>query len=298
MNFQQCRYVQTIAETGSFSQAAKKLYLTQPNLSASIRDLEEELGVLLFERSNTGAKLTDDGHDFLKYAKRILGELDLLEGRYRKEFKKSFTVASHHYDFLSLPMARIAEQFKDNYQEFQLIETTTRKILKSVENFESDLGIIYIDEDNAHILERSFQHMDLTFTPLGEFQTKIFLGRQHPLASKKSLKLNDLDGYPQVRFRQESSGIHFDEDPLEVLPDQQVIYSNDRGSVMNLLCASEAYASGLGIVNSFIKDQIVLLPLKDSPLHTLGFVTNNKQKQAPIIQAYIEEIRTSLLGHH
>ena len=298
MNFQQCRYVQTIAETGSFSQAAKKLYLTQPNLSASIRDLEEELGVLLFERSNTGAKLTDDGHDFLKYAKRILGELDLLEGRYRKEFKKSFTVASHHYDFLSLPMARIAEQFKDNYQEFQLIETTTRKILKSVENFESDLGIIYIDEDNAHILERSFQHMDLTFTPLGEFQTKIFLGRQHPLASKKSLKLKDLDGYPQVRFRQESSGIHFDEDPLEVLPDQQVIYSNDRGSVMNLLCASHAYASGLGIVNSFIKDQIVLLPLKDSPLHTLGFVTNNKQKQAPIIQAYIDEIRTSLLGHH
>ena len=81
MNFQQCRYVQTIAETGSFSKAAKKLFLTQPNLSASIRDLEEELGVQLFERSNTGAKLTDDGHDFLKYAKRILGELDLLEGR-------------------------------------------------------------------------------------------------------------------------------------------------------------------------------------------------------------------------
>ena len=89
MNFQQCRYVHTISETGSFSKAAKKLFLTQPNLSASIRDLEEELGVLLFERSNTGAKLTDDGHDFLKYAKRILRELDLLKGRYHKSFKKS-----------------------------------------------------------------------------------------------------------------------------------------------------------------------------------------------------------------
>ena len=79
MNFQQCRYVQTIAETGSFSKAAKKLFLTQPNLSASIRDLEEELGVQLFERSNTGAKLTDDGHDFLKYAKRILGVIMEIE---------------------------------------------------------------------------------------------------------------------------------------------------------------------------------------------------------------------------
>ena len=114
----------------------------------------------------------------------------------------------------------------------------------------------------------------------------------------ESLNLKDLEGYPQVRFRQESSGIHFDEDPLEVLPDQQVIYSNDRGSVMNLLCASDSYASGLGIVNSFIKDQIVLLPLKDSPKHTLGFVTNNKQKQSTIIQAFIEEIRDSLLPHH
>lgn len=272
--------------------------MTQPNLSASIRDLEEELGVLLFERSNTGAKLTDDGHDFLKYAKRILRELDLLKGRYHKSFKKSFTIASHHYDFLSLPMAHIAKRFRSDYQEFQLIETTTRKILKSVESFESDLGIIYLNEDNVHILERSFKHMDLTFTPLGDFKTKIFLGRQHPLAKKKSLNLKDLEGYPQVRFRQESSGIHLTEDPLEVLPDQQVIYSNDRGSVMNLLCSSDSYASGLGIVNSFIKDQIVLIPLKDSTKHTLGFVTNNKQKQSTIIQAFIEEIRGSLLPHH
>ena len=90
-------------------------------------------------------------------------------------------------------MAHIAQRFRSDYQEFQLIETTTRKILKSVESFESDLGIIYLDEDNAHILERSFQHMDLTFTPLGEFETKIFLGRQHPLAHKKSLNLKDLE---------------------------------------------------------------------------------------------------------
>ena len=277
----------------------KNSFLTQPNLSASIRDLEEELGVQLFERSNTGAKLTDDGHDFLKYAKRILGELDLLEGSHTVNHSRNHsllpvtTTISYHFQWLTLPNV-----FVVIIKNFKLIETTTRKILKSVESFESDLGIIYLDEDNDHILERSFQHMDLTFTPLGEFETKIFLGRQHPLAHKKSLNLKDLEGYPQVRFRQESSGIHFDEDPLEVLPDQQVIYSNDRGSVMNLLCASDSYASGLGIVNSFIKDQIVLLPLKNSPKHTLGFVTNNKQKQSAIIQAFIEEIQDSLLPHH
>ena len=80
MNFQQCRYVEVVARVGSFSQAAKELYMTQPNLSCSIKDLENELGVQLFTRSNTGARLTEDGHDFLKYAKRIIGELDLLRG--------------------------------------------------------------------------------------------------------------------------------------------------------------------------------------------------------------------------
>ena len=132
MNFQQCRYVQTIAETGSFSKAAKKLFLTQPNLSASIRDLEEELGVQLFERSNIGAKLTDDGHDFLKYAKRILGELDLLEGRYRKSFKKSFTVASHHYDFLSLPMAHIPNVFVVIIKNFNWLKQQLGRFSKAL----------------------------------------------------------------------------------------------------------------------------------------------------------------------
>lgn len=129
MNFQQCRYVEVVARVGSFSQAAKELYMTQPNLSCSIKDLETELGVQLFTRSNTGTRLTEDGHDFLKYAKRIIGELDLLQQRYHDQFKKSFTVASHHYDFLSIPLAKVAQEFKQDYQEFQTIETSTKKSL-------------------------------------------------------------------------------------------------------------------------------------------------------------------------
>ena len=294
MNFQQCRYAQAIAEMGSFSQAAKKLFVTQPNLSASIKDLEEELGVQLFVRSNTGARLTDDGNDFVKYAKRIIGELDLLESRYQHNFRKSFTVASHHYDFLSLPLTQVVQSFQADYQEFQLIETTTKKILESVDNFESDIGIIYLDSNNRHILEKSLANQDLSFTSLGEFPTQVFLRRGHPLADRQVLTQADLEGYPQVRCRQEKSGLHFDEDTLEVLDNQTIMYSNDRGTVMNLLTASDAYASGLGIVNGFIKEQIVLIPLADSPVHTLGYVTNNKRKNTPIMEAFIARVKESL----
>lgn len=294
MNFQQCRYVEVVARVGSFSQAAKELYMTQPNLSCSIKDLENELGVQLFTRSNTGARLTEDGHDFLKYAKRIIGELDLLQQRYHDEFKKSFTVASHHYDFLSMPLAKVAQKFKQDYQEFQTIETTTKKILDSVASFESDLGIIYLDDENEHILTSALQYHDLEFTSLGEFPTRVFLRRDHPLAHKSVISETDLKGYNQIRFRQEHSGLNFDEDALDIHDQQRILYSNDRGTVMNLLCATDAYASGLGIVNSFVKDQIVLIPLQNSPKHTLGYVTNRKKKLSDIGASFINEIKLSL----
>lgn len=294
MNFQQCRYVEVVARVGSFSQAAKELYMTQPNLSCSIKDLENELGVQLFTRSNTGARLTEDSHDFLKYAKRIIGELDLLQQRYHDEFKKSFTVASHHYDFLSIPLAKVAQEFKQDYQEFQTIETTTKKILDSVASFEADLGIIYLDDENEHILTSALQYHDLEFTSLGEFPTRVFLRRDHPLAHKSVISETDLKGYNQIRFRQEQSGLNFDEDALDIHDQQRILYSNDRGTVMNLLCATDAYASGLGIVNSFVKDQIVLIPLQNSPKHTLGYVTNRKKKLSDIGASFINEIKLSL----
>ena len=294
MNFQQCRYVEVVARVGSFSQAAKELYMTQPNLSCSIKDLENELGVQLFTRSNAGARLTEDGHDFLKYAKRIIGELDLLQQRYHDEFKKSFTVASHHYDFLSMPLAKVAQEFKQDYQEFQTIETTTKKILDSVASFEADLGIIYLDDENEHILTSALQYHDLEFTSLGEFPTRVFLRRDHPLAHKSVISETDLKGYNQIRFRQEHSGLNFDEDALDIHDQQRILYSNDRGTVMNLLCATDAYASGLGIVNSFVKDQIVLIPLQNSPKHTLGYVTNRKKKLSDIGASFINEIKLSL----
>ena len=257
MNFQQCRYVEVVARVGSFSQAAKELYMTQPNLSCSIKDLENELGVQLFTRSNTGTRLTEDGHDFLKYAKRIIGELDLLQQRYHDQFKKSFTVASHHYDFLSIPLAKVAQEFKHDYQEFQTIETSTKKILDSVASFEADVGIIYLDDENKHILKSALEHHELEFTSLGDFPTRIFLRRDHPLAHKSVISETDLKGYNQIRFRQEQSGLNFDEDALDIHNQQRI-------------------------------------PLKNSPKHTLGYVTNKKKKLAPISQFFINEIKLSL----
>ena len=296
MNIQQCRYVVTIAKAGSFSEAAKQLFVTQPSLSSAIKDLEIELGVRIFLRSKSGVRLTEEGSDFLVYANRILDQVNLLEKRYRTNFKKDFTITTQRYDFLSQPFLEVIEQFKDDYQNFHLVETTTQKNLESVRDFKSELGILYIDEGNRRVLERYFQQEGLQFEPLGDFQTQIFLRQDHPLATKNEITRQDLWDYPQVRFSQEEqSAPDFNEDPIEAYESQPVIYTNDRGTLMNLLCESDAYASGLGIVDGFINQHIVLKPLVDATTHTLGIVTNSKRALTPIAKLFMEKVKMTLL---
>lgn len=295
MNIQQCKYVVLIAKVGSFSKAAKQLYVTQPSLSNAVKSLESELGVTLFLRSKAGISLTDEGRDFLVFANQILDQVSLLENRYQQDFKKRFTVTTQHYDFLSTPFVEVMNQFQDHYQNFHLIETTTQKIISSVQDFESDLGVLYLDENNQKVLNRYFQQEDLHFEPLGKYKTQIFLRRDHPLSHEKLIHMKDLQDYPQVRFTQEDhNSSYFSEDPLEVLADQPVIYTNDKGTLTNLLCGSDAYASGLGIIDSFVKDHLVLIPLANATSHTLGILWNKNRKQSPISKSFVANVKETL----
>lgn len=295
MNLQQYRYVQTIAKVGSFSQAAKELFVTQPSLSSSIKEVESELDVQLFHRSKSGVCLTEAGSDFLIYAKRILAQVEDMEKHFLLETKRSFSVISQHYDFLYEPFMAVTKEFQSACQNFSLIETTTRTILESIRDFESELGILYLNPQNKRLLERYFSQESLNFEVLGNFSTHIYLGRHHPLAAKKVITKDDLACYPQVRFVQEDSGAaHLDEDPLDTSKKQPTYYTSDRGTLMNLLAASDAYASGLGIIKGLSKNQIVLRPLKAADIHSLVVITNKMRKQTEMGTFFLDELKKSL----
>ncbi|MDU5333329.1 LysR family transcriptional regulator [Enterococcus sp.] len=295
MNLQQYRYVQTIAKVGSFSQAAKELFVTQPSLSSSIKEVESELNVQLFHRSKSGVCLTEAGSDFLIYAKRILAQVEDMEKHFLLGTKRSFSVISQHYDFLYEPFMAVTEEFQSVCQNFSLIETTTKTILESIRDFESELGILYLNPQNKRLLERYFSQESLNFEVLGNFSTHIYLGRHHPLAAKQVVTKDDLACYPQVRFVQEDSGAaHLDEDPLDTSKEQSTYYTSDRGTLMNLLAASDAYASGLGIIKGLTKNQIVLRPLKAADVHSLVVITNKMRKQTEMGEFFLRELKNTL----
>lgn len=293
MNIQQMKYVVAIANNGSFREAAKKLFITQPSLSNGIRELEEKLGVTLFIRTNKGASLTEEGLEFLEYAEKILTQIELMESRYQEvTTNERFSVSSQHYDFLGEVMAKVIGKFKEQYKNFRLFETTTLKVIEDVKSFHSELGVIYLNEQNQVGILRHLEQANLSYEVIGYFETHIFLGKNHPLAKKESIELEELCCYPQVRFTQEGSNFsYFSEDLIENQEQETVIYTNDRGTLMNLLVETNAYASGSGLVTGYTKKEIVLVPLAKSSRNKICILTQKKRLISEIGQYFIEELK-------
>ena len=296
MNVKQMKYVVAVADKGSFREAAKKLYITQPSLSNGIKELEDELGVLLFTRTNKGAVLTEEGIAFLEHAEKILTQLSMLEHRYQHQQKETrFSVSSQHYDFLGGVLGKTIQKFGSQYKEFRLFETTTIKVIEDVKSYNSELGILYLNSSNRAGIKRHLSGTNLVYEVIGDFATHIFLGNQHPLAHKQSLTLEQLSPFPQVRFIQEGSEFsYFSEDLVENNDQDTVISVSDRGTLMNILAETNAYASGSGIITGFTKKEIKLIPLTGSEDNKICIIYQKNQQKSPILSYFINELKGML----
>ncbi|EOT45799.1 MULTISPECIES: LysR family transcriptional regulator [Enterococcus] len=289
MNIQQMRYVVAIANNGSFREAAKKLYISQPSLSHAIKELENEIGVSLFERTNHGAFLTTTGKDFLQYAQQVLSQVNLLETRFLSPEKRAhhFSIASQHYDFLSHVVSRLIKEFPE-YTNFRIYENTTMNIIQEVEHFRSELGILYFNDRNRRALVRIIESGDLCYETLGTFQTHIFLSENHPLSQKKTLTVADLEPYPQVRFTQEENHYtYFSEDILDFFDANQVIHTTDRATLVGILNETQAYGSGSGLVKYPEHQRIVLIPLENEDQNELVLIKKKNHQFSELAQQFL-----------
>lgn len=300
MNIQQMRYVTAIANNGSFREAAKKLYVSQPSLSHAIKELEQELNVQLFERTSQGAYLTKEGSDFFQYAQQILSQVELLENRYatKSDHTKHFSIASQHYDFLSIILSEMIQDFPE-CESFRIYENTTLSVIKDVEEYRSELGILYLNASNKVALERMFKASELTYEVLHEFQTHIFLGENHPLATKAEITLDDLIPYPQIRFSQESAHYtYFSEDLLDFPEVVQVIHASDRATLTGILTRTNAYGSGSGLVEDGPSQGILLIPLANAPKSQLIAIRQKDRVLSDMAESFLSRLKDYLQHFH
>lgn len=284
MNIQQLRYVVAIANSGTFREAAEKMYVSQPSLSISVRDLEKELGFKIFRRTSSGTFLTRRGMEFYEKSQELVKGFDIFQNQYAnpEEEKDEFSVASQHYDFLPPTITAFSERYPD-YKNFRIFESTTVQILDEVAQGHSEIGIIYLNNQNKKGIMQRVEKLGLEVIELIPFHTHIYLREGHPLAQKEELVMEDLADLPTVRFTQEKDEyLYYSENFVDTSASSQMFNVTDRATLNGILERTDAYATGYGFLDSDSVNGITVIRLKDNLDNRMVYV---KREEVELSQA-------------
>ena len=284
MNIQQLRYVVAIANSGTFREAAEKMYVSQPSLSISVRDLEKELGFKIFRRTSSGTFLTRRGMEFYEKAQELVKGFDIFQNQYAnpEEEKDEFSIASQHYDFLPPTITAFSESYPD-YKNFRIFESTTVQILDEVAQGHSEIGIIYLNNQNKKGIMQRVEKLGLEVIELIPFHTHIYLREGHPLAQKEKLVMEDLADLPTVRFTQEKDEyLYYSENFVDTSASSQMFNVTDRATLNGILERTDAYATGSGFLDSDSVNGITVIRLKDNLDNRMVYV---KREEVELSQA-------------
>ncbi|BAV80118.1 MULTISPECIES: LysR family transcriptional regulator [Streptococcus] len=284
MNIQQLRYVVAIANSGTFREAAEKMYVSQPSLSISVRDLEKELGFKIFRRTSSGTFLTRRGMEFYEKAQELVKGFDVFQNQYAnpEEEKDEFSIASQHYDFLPPTITAFSERYPD-YKNFRIFESTTVQILDEVAQGHSEIGIIYLNNQNQKGILQRVEKLGLEVIDLIPFHTHIYLREGHPLAEKEELVMEDLADLPTVRFTQEKDEyLYYSENFVDTSASSQMFNVTDRATLNGILERTDAYATGSGFLDSDSVNGITVIRLKDNLDNRMVYV---KREEVELSQA-------------
>ncbi len=295
MTLQQLKYVIQIAQSGSINLAAQKLYISQPSLSSAVAELEKEMSITIFIRSNRGAVLTEEGLRFLSYARQVVEQADLLEGEYKQSspHKRIFSVSAQHYAFVVNAFVSLVKEYGKDEYEFSLRETRTDDIIEDVRTRRSEIGVIFLSSFNRNIILGILKKAELKFTPLFTARPHVFVSAKNPLAGKKEVTLEDLKPYPRLTFEQGiNNSFYFAEEPhiTEDVPKSIVV--SDRASLFNLLIGLNGYTISSGILSADLNgNEIVSVPLKSDEHMKIGYICIQDNKPGVLAERFIYHLK-------
>lgn len=295
MKLQQLRYVVKVAECGSITEASRRLFVSQPSITASIRDLENEMGVHIFERTNKGVIVSEEGETFLGYARQVLDQADLLEGKYKgaSEQVPLFSVSCQHYSFAVNAFVDVIREFDAARYDFTLREEQTHEIIEDVAHMKSELGILYLSEHNREVIERMLAANELVFEGLFCAAPHVFVCADHPLADCASVTLEDLEDYPFLSYEQGSyNSFYYSEELTSTFERRKNIRVRDRATLFNLAMGLNGYTVCSGVISHELNGPgIISIPLDVDEYMEIGIITRKNTTLTRYGQAYIDAIR-------
>ena len=253
MKLQQLRYVIQVAESGSLTAAAEKLFVAQPSLSKAVSELEREMDITIFTRSRTGVIPTEDGMRFLSRARQVIEQADLLEGEYKgaDRIRRVFGISTQHYAFVVNAFVSLVREYDRNRYEFSLRETSTAGIIDDVRVQRSELGVLYRCDFNESVISNVVKSADLHFVPLFRAKPHVFVSRNSPLAHLERVTLADLAPYPRLSYDQgiRNSLYYAEELHIAEAVDKSIVVT-DRATLFNLIIGLDGYTISSGILSA------------------------------------------------
>ena len=294
MTLQQLKYVTTIANIGSISEAAKRLFVSQPSLTKAIKELEKEMGITIFDRTNKGITVSKEGERFLGYARQVLEQAALLEEQYKSQSggKKQFSVSKQHYSFAVNAFVELLKGAGIDQYDVSLRETQTYEIIDDVAHMKSEIGLLFYNDFNRPVLEKLIHTNELTFTEIFTAHPHIFIGKNHPLANKDVVSMDELEKYPYISFEQgDHNSFYFSEEIFSTVVRPKHIRVRDRASLFSLLLGLDGYTVSSGVIDEEVNgENIISVPLAEEGLMHIGYITNNKMHRSRLGQEYIQAL--------
>lgn len=294
MTLQQLRYLVMVAETGNITEAAERLYISQPSLSAAIHAIEKEMNVVIFSRSNKGVTVTREGEEFLGYARQLLEQAQVMEEKFAGNRGRNprFSVSCQHYSFAVNAFVDLIQQFDSEKYDFTLRETQTHEIIEDVSLGKSEIGVLYLCEKNEEVISMLLKKNDLVFQELFVADPHVFIWEHHPLAGKELIHLEELDPYPYLSFEQgEHNSFYFSEEILSAFDRKKNIKVRDRATLFNLVKGLNGYTVSSGVIDSRLNEGIIAKPLASEEQMHVGIITRKNMLLSQYGEFYLEAIQ-------
>lgn len=302
MTLQQTRYAIAIADTGSFNKAAEALYISQPSLSESMKDLEQELGITIFNRNARGVTLTNDGMEFIAYARQLYSQYEVMTERFSRNgsIRKHFGVSTQHYSFVVKAFINAINQFSASEYEFAVRESRTIDVIEDVYASRSEVGVLYLSDFNQNAMKKIFSSKRLEYFPLTTCGIYVYMWSGNPLAKKAYLTQEDLAPYPCLSFEQgHASSFYYAEEALSTNDYPRVIKANDRATMLNLMVGLNGYTLCCGYICEELNGgDYVAIPYRDASGADLKvdliYLVRKDIKLSRIAETFITELKEYL----
>lgn len=298
MTLQQLRYVITVAETGTITEAANRLYISQPSLTNAIHELEKEMNIVIFNRTNKGIIISKEGEDFLGYARQILEQANILEERYKgnQGWKKQFCVSTQHYSFAVNAFVDLIKEYGQDEYDFSLRETQTYEIIEDVAKMCSEIGILFMNDFNEVVINKLLKTHDLEFKQLFVASPHVFISRKHPLAGKEIITNEELQAYPYLSFEQgEHNSFYFSEEIFSEMERKKNIRVRDRATLFNLLIGLNGYTVCSGVIDKKLNGKdIIAVPLAEESSMRIGYIMHRKCVLSRLGTSYLNALEKYL----